>query len=176
MDKLRPLPLTPRGNKFVLVVRDYFTKWTESYAILNQEATTVAEKLVSEFVCRFRVPREIHNDQGTNVESKVMTEMCKVPDIEKTRTTPFHPQSDGQVERYNRTLIEMLQGMLRDSQEDWDLQLQPCIMAYRSSVHESIGKTPNMLMLGREIEVPLDVMTEPTPDRPPFSTEYALAL
>ena len=148
MDILGPLPLTPRGNKFVLVVTDYFTKWTESYAIPNQEATIVAEKLVSEFVCRFGVPREIHSDQGTNFESKVMTEVCKLLDIEKTRTTPLHPQSDGQVERYNRTLIEMLRGKLRDSQEDWDLQLQPCMMAYRSSVHESTGETPNMLMLG----------------------------
>ena len=176
MDILGPLPLTPRGNKFVLVVTDYFTKWTESYAIPSQEATTVAEKLVSEFVCRFGVPREIHSDQGSNFESKVMAEVCKLLDIEKTRTTPLHPQSDGQVERYNRTLIEMLRGKLRDSQEDWDLQLQPCMMAYRSSVHESTGETPNMLMLGREIEVPLDVMTEPTPDTPPLATEYALAL
>ena len=115
MDILGPLPLTPRGNKFVLVVTDYFTKWTESYAIPNQEATTVAEKLVSEFVCRFGVPREIHSDQGTNFESKVMTEVCKLLDIEKTRTTPLHPQSDGQVERYNRTLIEMLRQVERQS-------------------------------------------------------------
>lgn len=105
-----------------------------------------------------------------------MAEVCKLLDIEKTRTTPLHPQSDGQVERYNRTLIEMLRDKLRDSQEDWDLQLQPCMMAYRSSVHESTGETPNMLMLEREIEVPLDVMTEPTPDTPPLATEYALAL
>ena len=96
----------------------YFTKWTESYAIPNQEATTVAEKLVTEFVCRFGVPREMHSDQGSNCESKVMTEVCKLLDIEKTRTTPLHPQSDGQVERYNRTLIEMLRGKFRDSQED----------------------------------------------------------
>ena len=61
-DILGPLAPTPRGNKFVLVVTDYFTKWTESYAISNQEDTTVAEKLVSEFVCRFEVPREIHSD------------------------------------------------------------------------------------------------------------------
>ena len=148
MDILGPLALTPRGNKFVLVVTDYFTKWTESYAIPNQEATTVAEKLVSEFVCRLGVPREIHSDQGSNFESKVMAEVCKLLDIEKTRTTPLHPQSDGQVERYNQTLIEMPRGKLRDGQEDWDLQLQPCMMAYRSSVHESTGKTPNMLMLG----------------------------
>ena len=135
MDILGPLPLTPRGNRYVLVVTEYFTKWTESYAIPNQEAETVAEKLVSEFVCRFGVPRELHSDQGTNFESKVMTEVCKLLDIEKTRTSPLHPQSDGQVERYNRTLIEMLRGKLQENQEDWDLQLQTCMMAEVQSMN-----------------------------------------
>ena len=70
----------------------------------------------------------------------------------------------------------MLRGKLKGNQEDWDLQLQPCMMAYRSSVHESTGETPNMLMLGREIEVPLDVITELAPDTLPLTTEYAVAL
>lgn len=98
MDILGLLLLNPRGNKFILVVTDYFTKWTESYPILNQEASTVAEKLVGEFICRFGVPREIHSDPGTNCESKVMSEVCKLLDIEKMRTTPQQPQSDGRVE------------------------------------------------------------------------------
>ena len=88
MDILGPLPLTPCGNRYVLVVTDYFTKWTESCAIPNQEAATVAEKLVSEFVYRFGVPRELHSDQRTNFESKVMAEVCKLLDIEKTRKSP----------------------------------------------------------------------------------------
>ena len=70
IDILGPLPETPRRNKFILVVSDYFNKWTESYRIPNQEATTVAEKLVSEFICSFGVPRQLHSDQGTNFESK----------------------------------------------------------------------------------------------------------
>ena len=176
VDILGPLPLTPPGNRYVLVVTDYFTKWTESYAIPNQEAATVAENLVSEFVCRSGVPHELHSDQGTNFESKVKAEVCKLLDIEKTRTSPLHPESDGQVERYNRTLIEVLRGKIQENQEDWDLQLKTCMMAYRSSVHESTGETPNMLMLGREVEVPFDVITEPPPDSPPLTTEYALAL
>ena len=81
MDKLGPFPLTPRGNKFVLVVAEYFTKWTESYPIPKQEVST-AEKLVGEFICRFRVPREIASDQGTNFESKVMSEACKLLGID----------------------------------------------------------------------------------------------
>ena len=116
MDILGPLPLTPRGNRYVLVVADYFTTWTESYAIPNQESATVAEKLVSEFVCRFGVPHELHSDQGTNFESKVMAEVCKLLDIEKNRTSSLHLHSDGQVERYNRTLIEMLRGKLQENQ------------------------------------------------------------
>ena len=78
----------------------------------------MAEKLVFEFVCRFGVLRELHSGQGTNFESKVMAEVCKLLDIEKTRTSPFHPQSDGQVERYNRTLMEMHRGKLKENLED----------------------------------------------------------
>lgn len=113
MDILGPLPLNPRGNRYVLVVTDYFTKWSESYATPNQEAATVAEKFMSEFVCRFGVPCELHSDQGTNFESKVMAEVCKLLDFEKTRTSPMHPQSDDQVERFNRTLIKILRGKLK---------------------------------------------------------------
>ena len=82
---------------------------------------------------RFGVPREIHRYQGTNLESKLMSEVCELLDIEKTRTTPLHPQSDGQVERYNRTLIEMLRDKLKESQGDWDKQLPTFMIAYSLS-------------------------------------------
>ena len=98
--------------------------------------------------------------KGTNFESKVFAEVCRLLDIEKTRTTPLHPQSDGQVERFNRTLIEMLRGKIQQDQTDWDLQLPTCMMAYQGAVHESAGVSPNLMMLGRELEVPLDVITE----------------
>lgn len=166
-DIVGPLPETPRKNMFILVVSDYFTKWTESYPIPNQEATTVAEKLVSEFICRFGIPRNLQSDQGTNFESRVFAEICKLLDIEKTRFTPMRPQSDGQVERFNRTLVEMLRGKIREDQKDWDLHV--CMMAYRGAVHESTGVSPNLLMLGRELEVPLDAIIEAPPDAPPDS-------
>ena len=76
IDILGPLPETPRINKFILVVSHYFTKWTEIYTMPNQEATTVAEKLVREFICRFGEPRHFHSDEGTNLESKV--QMAKI--------------------------------------------------------------------------------------------------
>ena len=97
-------------------------------------------------------------------------EVCNLLDIKKTRTSLLHPHSDGQVERYNLKLIEMLRSKLKESQGDWDMQ----VLAYRSSVHDSTDETPNMLMMGREIEVPLDVTAESTPDAEPSSTEYAI--
>ena len=88
----------------------------------------------------------------------------------------MHPQSDGQVERFNRTLVEMLRGKIKEDQKDWDLQLPVCMMAYRDAVHESTGVSPNLLMLGRELEVPLDAISEAPPDAPPPKTDYAQAV
>ena len=98
MDILGPLPETERQNKYILVVSDYFTKWTESYPMKNMEAKTIAEQLVSNFICCYGVPYYIHTDQGRNFESSLISEMCQLLDMTKTRTTPYHPQSDGLVE------------------------------------------------------------------------------
>ena len=108
LDILGPLPDSDRGNKYVLIIGDYFSKWTEAYAIPNQEAMTVARVLVEEFMARFGIPRQIHSDQGRNFEPKVFHEMCKLLGMDKTRTTPLLPQSDGMVERFNRTIEGML--------------------------------------------------------------------
>ena len=89
--------------------------------------------------------------------------MCNELDIRKTRTTLFHPQSDSMVERFNRTLECMLTSFVSNDQRDWDLHLPFLTMAYRSTEHNSTKLTPNMLMLGREIELPLDIIVGHTP-------------
>ena len=91
LNVLGPLPTTESGNKYVLLVANYFTKWPEAYSPPNQEAVTLAEVLVKEYICRFGVPLEIHSDQGRNFESNVFQEMCSLLGIRKTRTTPLHP-------------------------------------------------------------------------------------
>ena len=97
MDIMGPLPETPRGNRYILVVGDYFTKWTEAYPLPDMEALSIAKVLVNEFICRFGVPDSIHTDQGKNFEAKVIQEICHLLGVTKTRTTPYHPQSDGLV-------------------------------------------------------------------------------
>ena len=92
-------PLTDRGNKYILVLGDYFTKWVESFPIPNMEAKTIANMFVGHFVSRFGAPDVLHTDQGRNFESALFKEVCLLLGVHKTRTTPYHPQSDGLVER-----------------------------------------------------------------------------
>jgi len=158
IDVLGPLPETDQGNKYILIAMDYFSKWPEAYALPNQEAVTVADVLVSQFFSRFGVPGELHSDQGQNFESSVFQEVCTLLGIHKTRTTALHPQSDGMVERYNRTIEAQLATFFQDHQKDWDRHLPLLLMSYRSAVHETTKFTPAMLMFGRELSVPLDLL------------------
>jgi len=158
LDILGPLPETPKGNKYIVVIGDYFSKWTEAFPLPNQEAETVAKLLVEQWVCRFGAPRIIHTDQGRNFESRLFKEVCQLLNIHKTRTSPYHPQSDGMVERFNRTLASMLSLFVDENQANWDILLPYVMMAYRSSVHSSTGFTPYKVVFGKEIILPVDVM------------------
>ena len=149
MDISGPLPTTSRGNQFICVVMDYFTKWPEAYALPNHEAETVADVLVSQFFTRFGVPDELHSDQGREFESRVFQESCELLGLRKTRTTPHRPQSDGMVERFNRTLANELAKYCGEGQQD--LKLPALLMVYWSAVHEVTDYTPARLMLGREL-------------------------
>ena len=99
IDVMGELPETVNGNKYILVLSDYFTKWTQAFAIKDQTASTVADVLLTHCFNFFGMPRWIHSDQGRNFESELFKELCKLLDIRKTRTTPYHPQSEG-VERF----------------------------------------------------------------------------
>jgi transposase InsO family protein len=123
LDVLGPLPKSNDDNKFVLLVCDYFTKWVEAFPMPDQEAKTVADKFVKEFVCRYGVPRKLFTDQGSNFQSRLFKEVCELLGIEKSRTTPYHPQSDGLVERMNRTIEAMLSMFVSPTQRDWDIYI-----------------------------------------------------
>eukprot|EP00731_Ephydatia_muelleri_P019301 Em0012g126a len=124
IDILGPLPVTEEGNKYVLTAVDHFTRWVEAFPIRNQEATTVAKKLVDELFCRFSPPEQLHSDQGRQFESELIEEICKLLEIRKSRTTPYHPQGNGMVERFNRTLLDMLATTAHNHPSDWDLYIR----------------------------------------------------
>ena len=113
---------------------------------------------MSQFFSRFGVPGELHSNQGRNFESSVFREVCTLLGIHKTRTTALHPQSDGMVEHYNRTIEAQLATFVQDHQKDWNQHLPLLLMSYRSAVHETTKFTLAMLMFGRELRVTLDLL------------------
>ena len=129
-----------------------------------------------EVVSRFGVPGYIHSDQGRQFESELYQEVCFLLDIKKTRTTPYHPQSDGMVERFNKTLEGLLRAFVNKEHSDWDERLPYVLMAYRSSVNETTGYTPNMMMLGREVTVPLDIQFANPNNIKEFQSDFAANL
>ena len=89
IDVMGPLPASTRGNRYVVVMADYFTKWAEAIATPDQEARTVADVFVRHFLTKFGAPRMIHTDQGKNFESWLFAETCKLLGVKKTRTTVY---------------------------------------------------------------------------------------
>jgi hypothetical protein len=157
IDIMGPFPRSTRGNKYIMVVGDYFTRWLQAIPLKDQEAVTVADALIEKMISLFGVPLELHTDQGTNFESQLFKETCELLGIRKTRTTAFRPQSDGMIERANQTIKGMLRAYVSANQKDWDKYVPLVMMAYRSAVHEFTGVSPCEMMLGRDIALPIDI-------------------
>ena len=177
-DILGPFPISDNGNKYILLVGDQFTKWMEAYAIPDQKAETVAHKIVYEYISRFGPPLDIHSDQGRTYESHLMQEVCKLLEIHKTRTSPYHPSANGQAERFNQVLVDMIAAYVDHDQCNWDIHLPLLTSAYRSCQHETTGYSPNMLMLGRETHQPIAiVLGGPVTENPPQDEcQYVISL
>ena len=141
----------------MLVVIDYYTRWPEAFALEHHDAYSVALQLISEIISCFSARYVIHTDQGTNFESKLIAELCKLYVIKKTHTTPFHPQSDGLVERLNRTLVDTIALIAKDGQDTWDLRIGLALMAIRSAAQSSTGYSQHFLLFGREMRLPADL-------------------
>lgn len=159
MDILGPLHESRLGNKYILVLIDQFTKWIEVFPLPDQTATTIAKTVVEGFTSRLGCPIQIHTDQGKNFDGKLFHSLCNLLEIVKSRTTPYRPSSNGQVERYNSLILQMIRCHLKGNQRDWDLNLQQLAGAIRSTENRQTGYTPNMMMLGREVIQPVDLLT-----------------
>ena len=179
MDIVGPLTRTSRENRYILTLVDHFTKHAEAYPMPDQEAQTVACAFLNEFVSRYRVPYVIHTDQGTNFASNLFKEIFKLRGIAKIRTSPYHPQWDGQVEWMNRTLVELLSLNVPNPPDNWDQDLGLTLMAYRSAVQSFTGFTPYFLLYGKEMRLPIDIIYRPPSQdlsRTQFTQEIRLVL
>jgi transposase InsO family protein len=164
VDITGPHPKSRNGYVYILTLTDYFTKWADAFPIRNQEASTVAKILMDRVFSYMGMPLQILTDRGSNFESQLFNELLRYYGIDHVRTTAYKPSTNGQVERFHRTLNSILAKVVSENQRDWDLHLPYAVAAYRATIHEATGYSPNFLVLGREVAVPLDIVMGQPPN------------
>ena len=153
------LSLEPsKGNiENVLVITDHFTRYALAYPSKTQTAQATARILWDNFICHYGFPEKFISDQGRNFESDLIKELCKIAGVKKVHTTPYHPQGNGQCERFNSTLCNMLGTLSEEEKSDWKSHLGCMTHAYNCTKHASTTYSPYYLMFGRHPRLPIDV-------------------
>lgn len=144
------------NTKDILVITDHFTKYAVAVPTRNQKAQTVAKCLWENFLVHYGFPEKLHSDQGTDFESRTIKELCKCAGISKTRTTPYHPRGNP-VERFNRTLLQMLGTLNNKEKSRWKDYVKPLVHAYNCTKSDVTGFCPYELMFGRQPRLPVDL-------------------
>ncbi|XP_056605021.1 uncharacterized protein LOC130421252 [Triplophysa dalaica] len=178
MDLIGPLERSARGHRFALVIVDYATRYPEAVALRNISATSVADTLFR-LISRVGIPKEILTDQGTAFMSRTLRELYGLLGIKTIRTSVYHPQTDGLVERFNRTLKSMIRKFVHEDAKNWDKWLEPLLFAVREVPQASTGFSPFELLYGRQPRGVLDVLREAWEDGPSASKnqiQYVLDL
>ena len=142
------VPVSTQGNRYLLVVQDYFTKWADTIPLPNQKASTITSALIKLF-STMGMPEIVHSDQGQNFESTILKQTLDAFGISKSHTTAYHPEEDGLVERFNRTLLQLLRTYV-EQESEWEEHLPLALYAYRIAVHTTTGVSPYVLMFGRQ--------------------------
>ena len=144
------------GYENILVITDHFSRYAQAIPTRNQTARTTARVLYEQFFVHYGFPAKIHSDKGANFESKVIQSLCRITGMKKTRTTPYHPMGNGMVERFNRTLLNMLGTLTSTQKSDWKSHVSTLCHAYNAAVHDSTGYVPFYLMFGRHPRLAID--------------------
>ena len=146
----------PPSVKNVLVITDHFTRYSMAFVTKDQKAKTVAWILYEWFISVFGAPAKLLSDRGANFTSALVEELCSAFRIQKCRTTAYHAQCNGQVERFHQTLFRMIGKLSADKKAQWELHLPELLQAYNSTRSAVTGYSPHYLMFGRWPHLPID--------------------
>ena len=157
-------------NRYVIVYCDHLTRWVETVPVRRNDSLVVARVLVERIMCRHGAPRVLLSDRGHPFLSAVAREVYRLLRVKKVSTAAYRPQTNGLVERFNRTLAHMLSMYVNSKHEDWDRYLPYVTFAYNTTPHQGTKESPFFLLYGRQARLPIDVMLLPPLDDNPRST------
>lgn len=152
------------GYEYILVIIDHFTRYAQAYATTTTSGKAVADKLFNDYALKFGFPLRIHHDQGGEFENQLFAQLAKNCGVAGSRTTPYHPEGNGQVERFNRTLLQMLKTLTEREKANWKESLNKLTYAYNCTRSEVTGFSPFYLLFGRAPRLPIDVLFRLTPE------------
>ena len=155
IDIVGPLPITERNNRYIVTAMDYFTKWPEAKALEKADAKEVARFIYEDIICRHGCTKKILSDRGSHFNNKIIESLLKEFGIKHNFSTPYHPKTNGLIERFNKTLCESL--AKTGNTEDWDLRIPGILFAYRTKKNDSTKMEPGYLMYGRKMKTLLNL-------------------
>lgn len=170
IDFVGPLPITQKGNRYIIVAMDYLTKWPEAKAVSHATAEETEKFIYEEIICRHGCPQIILSDRGTHFNNQLIKGLMERFQIKHLLSTPYHPQTNGLVERFNRTLCESLAKLITQSNE-WDNLIPPVLFAYRTSKQSTTKVPPFYLTYGRNATLPMDQPPQNKEDPPDRLTQ-----
>src|SRR6478735_3141648 len=145
------------GHRYIVAAIDYLTKYVEARPLRFQTSSEIALFLYEDIICRHGCPTILVTDNGKPFLSGLVRKVCQAYSIIHKTTTPYNPQSNGLIERFNRTLGQILQKRSDTEKEDWDLYLPATLFAYRSIKQATTKQSPFFLMYGYEPNTPFDI-------------------
>ena len=157
VDLIGPLNESTNGNRYILTVIDHYTAWAEAYPLPKKTSERVENALFNEYFARHGMPRVLISDQGSEFNAHHLRQKFKTVGIDHRRTTPYHPQTNGRTERFNKTLKSILQRLVNNDSRKWEDQLSSALLAYRNTRHDTTGYTPFFLTYGRRARLPLSL-------------------
>ena len=141
-------PLSSKGHKWIITATNYFTKWVKAVPLVTATGVQVSKFILYHIMCRFGIPATIFTDHGGNFENLNMEELYTSLHIHHHFSSPYFPQGNDQAKTTNKTLLKILKKVVNDSSHDWHLQINPTLLAYRTSFHTSTGTTSYSLVYG----------------------------
>ena len=141
----------------VLVITDHFTRYAQAFVTRTQTAQTMVKTLWDKFIVHYGLPKKILTDQGHNFESQLVADLCELIEVQKIQTSLYHLQTNGQCERFNSTLINMLGTLPKEKKSEWKNHVGTLVHAYNCTCNAATGFSPYYLMFGRQPCIPVDV-------------------